>query len=59
VTFDFRTDNPGNWLFHCHNVYHLEEFGGTVAVEVFTDDVPLLRDSARRTASHFNGSFRI
>nr|WP_273737785.1 multicopper oxidase domain-containing protein [Natrinema soli] len=24
VTFDFRADNPGDWLFHCHNVYHLE-----------------------------------
>jgi len=23
VTFDFRADNPGNWLFHCHNLYHL------------------------------------
>ncbi|QFU84087.1 multicopper oxidase family protein [Natronorubrum aibiense] len=24
VTFDFVADNPGDWLFHCHNVYHLE-----------------------------------
>nr|WP_255359194.1 multicopper oxidase family protein [Haladaptatus sp. R4] len=24
VTFDFFADNPGNWLFHCHNLYHLE-----------------------------------
>lgn len=24
VTIDFRADNPGNWLFHCHNLYHLE-----------------------------------
>jgi len=24
VTFDFLADNPGNWLFHCHNLYHLE-----------------------------------
>jgi len=24
VTFDFLADNPGDWLFHCHNVYHLE-----------------------------------
>ncbi|QDX39383.1 multicopper oxidase family protein [Salarchaeum sp. JOR-1] len=24
VTFDFTADNPGNWLFHCHNLYHLE-----------------------------------
>ena len=23
VAFDFRADNPGNWLFHCHNLYHL------------------------------------
>lgn len=24
VTFDFIADNPGKWLFHCHNLYHLE-----------------------------------
>jgi FtsP/CotA-like multicopper oxidase with cupredoxin domain len=24
VTFDFVADNPGRWLFHCHNLYHLE-----------------------------------
>ncbi|WP_246308029.1 multicopper oxidase family protein [Halorarum salinum] len=24
VTFDFVADNPGNWLFHCHNLYHLD-----------------------------------
>lgn len=24
VTIDFVADNPGNWLFHCHNLYHLE-----------------------------------
>ncbi|XRG95192.1 multicopper oxidase domain-containing protein (plasmid) [Haladaptatus sp. SPP-AMP-3] len=23
VTFDFLADNPGDWLFHCHNLYHL------------------------------------
>lgn len=23
VTFDFVADNPGDWLFHCHNLYHL------------------------------------
>jgi FtsP/CotA-like multicopper oxidase with cupredoxin domain len=23
VTFDFVADNPGKWLFHCHNLYHL------------------------------------
>ena len=30
---------------------HLEGFDGTVAVEVFTDDVALLRDSARRATA--------
>jgi len=30
---------------------HLEGFTGTVAIEVFTDDVPLLRDTARRVAA--------
>ncbi|RQG99605.1 sugar phosphate isomerase/epimerase family protein [Natrarchaeobius oligotrophus] len=31
---------------------HLGGFDGTVAVEVFTDDVGLLRDSARRARNH-------
>ncbi|SEP15246.1 Multicopper oxidase with three cupredoxin domains (includes cell division protein FtsP and spore coat protein CotA) [Halogranum amylolyticum] len=30
VTFDFVADNPGDWLFHCHNAYHLE--GGMARV---------------------------
>ncbi|MCB0950444.1 MAG: multicopper oxidase family protein [Mycobacterium sp.] len=24
VVADFDTDNPGNWITHCHNEYHLE-----------------------------------
>lgn len=24
VSFDFLADNPGRWLFHCHQIYHLE-----------------------------------
>jgi len=24
VVIDFVADNPGDWLFHCHNIYHLE-----------------------------------
>lgn len=24
VSFDFVADNPGRWLFHCHNLYHME-----------------------------------
>jgi multicopper oxidase len=24
VTFDFVADNPGEWFFHCHNLYHME-----------------------------------
>jgi FtsP/CotA-like multicopper oxidase with cupredoxin domain len=23
-SFTFTADNPGEWLFHCHNLYHLE-----------------------------------
>ncbi|HEV2402106.1 MAG TPA: multicopper oxidase family protein, partial [Candidatus Sulfotelmatobacter sp.] len=23
-TFQFLADNPGRWLFHCHNIYHME-----------------------------------
>ena len=35
---------------------HLAGFDGTVAVEVFTDDVPLLADSARRVTAFLDGS---
>ena len=24
ITFDFVADNPGDWLFHGHHLYHLE-----------------------------------
>lgn len=24
VAIDFHADNPGRWLFHCHNLYHLD-----------------------------------
>ncbi|TQQ78379.1 multicopper oxidase family protein [Halonotius terrestris] len=24
VIIDFHADNPGRWLFHCHNLYHLD-----------------------------------
>ena len=24
VSIDLRADNPGRWLFHCHNLYHAE-----------------------------------
>ena len=24
ATFDIAADNPGDWLFHCHIVYHME-----------------------------------
>jgi FtsP/CotA-like multicopper oxidase with cupredoxin domain len=23
VTLAFDADNPGNWMFHCHNLYHM------------------------------------
>jgi multicopper oxidase len=23
-SFQFVADNPGRWLFHCHNIYHME-----------------------------------
>lgn len=36
---------------------HLAGFDGTVAVEVFTDDEPLLRDTAGRAAAALDGSF--
>jgi FtsP/CotA-like multicopper oxidase with cupredoxin domain len=24
VTIDFDADNPGQWVLHCHNIYHAE-----------------------------------
>jgi FtsP/CotA-like multicopper oxidase with cupredoxin domain len=24
ASFDFVADHPGRWLFHCHNIYHME-----------------------------------
>ena len=24
VSIDVDTDNPGRWMLHCHNTYHLE-----------------------------------
>jgi|CXWL01.1.fsa_nt_gi FtsP/CotA-like multicopper oxidase with cupredoxin domain len=24
LSISFAADNPGNWLFHCHNAYHME-----------------------------------
>jgi FtsP/CotA-like multicopper oxidase with cupredoxin domain len=24
ATLEFAADNPGRWLFHCHNLYHME-----------------------------------
>ncbi len=24
VSVDFVADNPGRWMLHCHNTYHLE-----------------------------------
>ena len=30
VTFEFTADNPGDWFFHCHNLYHMEKGMGRV-----------------------------
>lgn len=35
VTIDFLADNPGDWLFHCHNIYHLD--GGMARVIEYAD----------------------
>jgi FtsP/CotA-like multicopper oxidase with cupredoxin domain len=24
VTLAFDADNPGKWMFHCHNLYHMQ-----------------------------------
>ena len=30
VEFDIEADNPGQWMLHCHNTYHLETGMATV-----------------------------
>jgi FtsP/CotA-like multicopper oxidase with cupredoxin domain len=30
MTIDFDADNPGQWMLHCHNTYHLESGMATV-----------------------------
>ncbi|KAF8994967.1 laccase 2 [Cyathus striatus] len=40
ITIRFRTDNPGPWIFHCHNDWHLE---AGMAV-VFAEDVATVHD---------------
>jgi FtsP/CotA-like multicopper oxidase with cupredoxin domain len=35
VTIDFLADNPGDWLFHCHNIYHLD--GGMARIIEYAD----------------------
>jgi FtsP/CotA-like multicopper oxidase with cupredoxin domain len=35
ATIDFVADNPGKWLFHCHNIYHLD--GGMARVITYVE----------------------
>ncbi len=35
VSVDFEADNPGQWMLHCHNTYHLEQ--GMAAVIAYKD----------------------
>ena len=30
--FEFLADNPGKWIFHCHNLYHMDAGMGRVFV---------------------------
>ena len=32
LTFEFIADNPGSWIFHCHNLYHLDAGMGRVFI---------------------------
>jgi FtsP/CotA-like multicopper oxidase with cupredoxin domain len=34
VTIQFDADNPGNWAFHCHHLYHMNS--GMMAVMAYT-----------------------
>jgi FtsP/CotA-like multicopper oxidase with cupredoxin domain len=35
VSFEFTADNPGDWLFHCHILYHMEQ--GMARVFTYTE----------------------
>lgn len=35
VSFEFTADNPGDWLFHCHVLYHMEQ--GMARVFTYTE----------------------
>jgi FtsP/CotA-like multicopper oxidase with cupredoxin domain len=35
VRVAFDADNPGRWLFHCHNLYHMET--GMITEVVYSD----------------------
>jgi len=35
VRVAFDADNPGRWLFHCHNLYHMAT--GMITEVVYTD----------------------
>ena len=35
LDFDFVADNPGEWFFHCHNLYHMES--GMARVVTYMD----------------------
>jgi FtsP/CotA-like multicopper oxidase with cupredoxin domain len=34
TSFEFVADNPGPWMFHCHNLYHAE--GGMMTMVMYT-----------------------
>jgi FtsP/CotA-like multicopper oxidase with cupredoxin domain len=37
IAIAFDADNPGRWLFHCHNLYHMA--AGMMTEVVYTDMV--------------------
>jgi FtsP/CotA-like multicopper oxidase with cupredoxin domain len=38
VTVDFLADNPGQWMLHCHNLYH--QSGGMMTTVSYVVDAP-------------------
>jgi FtsP/CotA-like multicopper oxidase with cupredoxin domain len=34
VEIEYVADNPGNWIHHCHNLYHMEAGMANLALVV-------------------------
>lgn len=46
VTIEFDADNPGNWMFHCHVIYHAEDGMMSIIQYEGTPNPPILAHQA-------------